>query len=48
MRANLGIRFSVDNEKGIEELGIKYRPLVATLANQYKSWVAVNEAKVRR
>ncbi|KAF4337127.1 cinnamyl-alcohol dehydrogenase [Fusarium beomiforme] len=43
MRANLGIRFTVDNERGIKELGISYRPLSETLDDHYKSWLAHNE-----
>ncbi|RKL22263.1 hypothetical protein BFJ72_g14718 [Fusarium proliferatum] len=42
MRANLGIRFSVDNERSIKELGVLYRPLAETLDDHYKSWVAQN------
>ncbi|KAL5610597.1 hypothetical protein FOBRF1_006714 [Fusarium oxysporum] len=42
MRTNLGIRFSVDNERSIKELGVLYRPLAETLTDHYKSWVAQN------
>ncbi|KAH8701541.1 NAD dependent epimerase/dehydratase [Talaromyces proteolyticus] len=45
MRANLGIQFSVDNERSIKELGIAYRPLIETLDDHYKSWVAQKESK---
>ncbi|KAH7160397.1 NAD dependent epimerase/dehydratase [Dactylonectria estremocensis] len=40
MRANLGVRFSVDNERSVKELGLSYRPLTETLDDHYKSWVA--------
>lgn len=40
IRANLGVRFSVDNKRGIKELGVSYRPLTETLDDHYKSWVA--------
>lgn len=37
---NLGVRFEVDNRRGIKELGIEYRPLEATLREHYKAWKA--------
>jgi dihydroflavonol-4-reductase len=42
IQANLGIRFSIDNERSIKELGVLYRPLSETLHDHYKSWVAQN------
>ncbi|KAF4450035.1 cinnamyl-alcohol dehydrogenase [Fusarium austroafricanum] len=42
MRANLGVRFTVDNERSIKELGVVYRPLAETLDDHYKSWAAQN------
>ncbi|KAF5688049.1 cinnamyl-alcohol dehydrogenase [Fusarium denticulatum] len=39
MRANLGVRFEVGNERGIKDLGIVYRPLSETLDDHYKSWL---------
>lgn len=45
MRANLGIRFPIDNERGIKDLDISYRPLSNTLDDHYKSWIAHGESK---
>lgn len=42
---HVGIRFQVDNRRGIEELGIHYRPLSETLADHYRSWQAARDAK---
>lgn len=39
MRTHLGIRFTVDNRRSIEELGIVYRPIEETLIDHYRSWV---------
>jgi nucleoside-diphosphate-sugar epimerase len=35
---HLGIRFSVDNQRSITELGISYRPLRETMKDHYLSW----------
>lgn len=48
MRANLGVGFSVGNERGIKVLGIENRPLTETLDDHYKSWMAAKEAKAGR
>ena len=40
IRHHLGIRFTVDNHRSIEELGIVYRPAEETLADHYRSWQA--------
>ncbi|KAI1849831.1 hypothetical protein JX266_004780 [Neoarthrinium moseri] len=51
IRANLGIRFSVDNERSIKELGIVYRPLAETLDAHYQSWIEQKEnqaAKIKK
>jgi nucleoside-diphosphate-sugar epimerase len=41
---HVGIRFSVDNRRSIEELGLRYRPLRETLADHYRSWQAARDA----
>ncbi|KAK4233077.1 hypothetical protein C8A03DRAFT_39243 [Achaetomium macrosporum] len=38
--ANWGIGFSLDNSRGIKELGIKYRPVEEMLHDHYQSWAA--------
>lgn len=40
MRRNLCVRFKVDNKRGIEELGVTYRPLEETLRDHYTSWAS--------
>lgn len=35
---HLGIRFGVDNQRSVEELGITYRPIAETLKDHYDSW----------
>jgi nucleoside-diphosphate-sugar epimerase len=40
IRKHLGIRFTVDNRRSIEELGISYRPLADTLRDHYTAWRA--------
>jgi nucleoside-diphosphate-sugar epimerase len=40
IRDHLGIRFTVDNRRSVEELGIGYRPIEETLIDHYNSWVA--------
>lgn len=39
IRNHLGIRFTVDNRRSVEELGIVYRPAAETLADHYRSWL---------
>ncbi|WP_329222912.1 NAD-dependent epimerase/dehydratase family protein [Streptomyces sp. NBC_01485] len=38
IRKHLGIRFPVDNRRGIEELGLTYRPVEETLLDHHRSW----------
>ncbi|MGW2722039.1 NAD-dependent epimerase/dehydratase family protein [Streptomyces sp. NPDC001492] len=38
IRKHLGIRFRVDNSRGVEELGISYRPVEETLLDHYEAW----------
>ena len=38
IRKHLGIRFAVDNRRGVEELGITYRPLEETLVDHHLAW----------
>ncbi len=38
IRKHLGIRFSVDNSRSVNELGIRYRPADQTLTDHYLSW----------
>ncbi|KAL3421154.1 NAD dependent epimerase/dehydratase [Phlyctema vagabunda] len=38
MRAHLGVRFTCDNHRSIQGLGITYRPLEETLRDHYESW----------
>lgn len=38
IRKHLGIRFTVDNHRSIEELGISYRPFEETLTEHYAAW----------
>lgn len=40
IRNHLGIRFTVDNRRSIEDLGIVYRPVEETLRDHYLSWQA--------
>ncbi|PKP78813.1 MAG: cinnamyl alcohol dehydrogenase [Alphaproteobacteria bacterium HGW-Alphaproteobacteria-3] len=40
IRNHLGIRFTADNRRSIEELGIGYRPVEETLRDHYLSWQA--------
>jgi len=44
IRNHLGIRFSVDNRRSIEELGIQYRPIEHTLKDHYDAWLASHRA----
>jgi nucleoside-diphosphate-sugar epimerase len=45
IRKHLGIRFKVDNQRSISELGISYRPIEQTLHDHYRSWVAQRAGK---
>ena len=38
IRKHLGIRFAVDNQRSINELGMTYRPVSETLIDHYRSW----------
>lgn len=38
IRKHLGIRFTVDNHRSTEELGISYRPFEVTLTEHYAAW----------
>lgn len=38
LRKHLGIRFGVDNQRSIDELGITYRPIEETLIDHYRCW----------
>ncbi|MHC5908883.1 NAD-dependent epimerase/dehydratase family protein [Streptomyces sp. S6] len=38
IRDHLGIRFTVDNRRSTEELGISYRPVEETLLDHYRAW----------
>ncbi|AKU14728.1 NAD-dependent epimerase/dehydratase family protein [Luteipulveratus mongoliensis] len=38
IRKHLGIRFTVDNARSRDELGITYRPIEDTLVDHYESW----------
>jgi nucleoside-diphosphate-sugar epimerase len=39
LRNHVGIRFAVNNERSIRELGITYRPIQHTLIDHYRSWL---------
>lgn len=38
IRKHLGIRFAVDNRRGVDELGITYRPVEETVLDHYLTW----------
>ncbi|MEV7322376.1 NAD-dependent epimerase/dehydratase family protein [Streptomyces sp. NPDC093970] len=38
IRKHLGIRFRVDNSRGVRELGLTYRPVEQTLLDHHESW----------
>ncbi|MGW5655178.1 NAD-dependent epimerase/dehydratase family protein [Streptomyces humi] len=40
IRRHLGIRFRVDNGRGVRELGLVYRPVEETLLDHHESWRA--------
>ncbi|MBU6442775.1 MAG: NAD-dependent epimerase/dehydratase family protein [Alphaproteobacteria bacterium] len=45
IRGHLGIRFTVDNRRSVEELGIAYRSAAETLADHYRSWLRWHNQK---
>lgn len=38
IRNHLGIRFTLDNQRSIDELGLRYRPIDETLVAHYRAW----------
>lgn len=40
IRNHLGIRFTLDNQRSIDELGLRYRPIDETLEAHYQAWQA--------
>ncbi|HEY6795221.1 MAG TPA: NAD-dependent epimerase/dehydratase family protein [Kineosporiaceae bacterium] len=40
IRKHLGIRFTVDNRRSVQDLGISYRPVEETVLDHYESWHA--------
>ena len=38
IRKHLGIRFTVDNRRGVKELGVDYRPLEETILDHHLAW----------
>ncbi|WP_328685403.1 NAD-dependent epimerase/dehydratase family protein [Streptomyces sp. NBC_01261] len=44
IRKHLGIRFTVDNRRGVRELGIDYRPLGETLLDHHLAWRELRKA----
>lgn len=44
MTNHFGIRFKVDNQRSIDELGVQYRPIEETLIDHYKSWAIKQKA----
>jgi nucleoside-diphosphate-sugar epimerase len=38
IRKHLGIRFTVDNQRSIDELGTTYRPVAETVLDHYEAW----------
>ncbi|GAD97816.1 cinnamoyl-CoA reductase [Paecilomyces variotii No. 5] len=45
LKLNLGIKFSVDNRRSVDELNIVYRPLKETLADHFRSWSAQKKSQ---
>ncbi|WP_416957909.1 NAD-dependent epimerase/dehydratase family protein [Streptomyces sp. Agncl-13] len=45
IRKHLGIRFAVDNRRGVEELGISYRPLEETLVDHHLAWRQLRKSR---
>ncbi|MFR0352395.1 NAD-dependent epimerase/dehydratase family protein [Streptomyces sediminimaris] len=48
IRKHLGIRFEVDNSRGVRELGISYRPVEETLLDHYAAWRAQRGQRAQR
>lgn len=44
---HVGVRFTLDNRRSIEELGIEYRPVAKTIQDHYRSW-STQQANKRR
>ncbi|MDH6622985.1 nucleoside-diphosphate-sugar epimerase [Streptomyces sp. LBL] len=38
IRKHLGIRFRVDNSRGVRELGLRHRPIEETVLDHYEEW----------
>ncbi|WP_406130832.1 NAD-dependent epimerase/dehydratase family protein [Streptomyces sp. NBC_00989] len=45
IRKHLGIRFAVDNRRGVKELGIDYRPLEETLLDHHLAWRQLRKSR---
>ncbi|MFF5302646.1 NAD-dependent epimerase/dehydratase family protein [Streptomyces sp. NPDC013161] len=45
IRKHLGIRFPVDNRRGVKELGIDYRPLEETLLDHHLAWRELRKSR---
>jgi nucleoside-diphosphate-sugar epimerase len=48
IRKHLGIRFTVDNQRSVRELGLRYRPAEQTLIDHYASWASQRPAGTTR
>ena len=44
IRKHLGIRFTVDNQRSVRDLGLSYRPAEQTLIDHYASWASQRSA----
>ncbi|MCK9700968.1 MULTISPECIES: NAD-dependent epimerase/dehydratase family protein [Pseudomonas] len=42
---HLGIRFSVDNQRSVNDLGVRYRSITETLTDHYQCWEAQRQLK---
>jgi nucleoside-diphosphate-sugar epimerase len=40
IRSHLGIRFTVDNRRSVDELDVSYRPVEETVLDHYESWLS--------
>ncbi|MDR3509712.1 MAG: NAD-dependent epimerase/dehydratase family protein [Caulobacteraceae bacterium] len=40
IKNHFGIRFAVDNQRSLGDLGLRYRPIAETLIDHYRSWAA--------
>lgn len=45
MSRNLGVKFTVDNTRSVDELGLEYRPIEDTLDAHYDSWEKNKKAR---